>query len=254
MEKTAPKWTEIELLPEWEEEFCNVYTAKKHGKWTMLKSLKPEYRDNPQMQAMLEKEFEVRYNLAHPHIVMINDFEDVPEIGLSIITDDVYGKSLRKLIDNGEVTPAHIEKLTHNLLDALEYIQKNHIIHHPIRPETIIFTDKVENLKLIDVGFDQHSSLTPAQAAEDIMAYGRVLNEALDAVPASTPGYKRLRNIARHCDTTNPAMRYSDLSALHLAIENRHSQRLYVWIIAFLAVMVILLAWLSSPWAPTPKF
>ncbi|MBR3766602.1 MAG: hypothetical protein IKL11_05505 [Muribaculaceae bacterium] len=27
------KWTEIELLPEWDEEFYDVYTAKKFGKW-----------------------------------------------------------------------------------------------------------------------------------------------------------------------------------------------------------------------------
>ena len=25
------KWTEIELLPAWSEEFYDVYTAKKHG-------------------------------------------------------------------------------------------------------------------------------------------------------------------------------------------------------------------------------
>ena len=35
------KWTEITLLPEWEEEYYLVYTAKKHGKWVMLKTLKP---------------------------------------------------------------------------------------------------------------------------------------------------------------------------------------------------------------------
>lgn len=99
------KWTEITLLPEWEEEYYLVYTAKKHGKWVMLKTLKPEYADNPDMRAMIEKEFDVRYNLAHPHIVMINDFEDVPGLGRCIITDDVYGDSLRKLIDEGKVTP-----------------------------------------------------------------------------------------------------------------------------------------------------
>ena len=33
------KWTDMTLLPEWEEEFYNVYTAKKHGKWVMLKAL-----------------------------------------------------------------------------------------------------------------------------------------------------------------------------------------------------------------------
>lgn len=41
------KWTEIEHLPEWDEEFYNVYTAKKHGKWVMLKALRPELRTNP---------------------------------------------------------------------------------------------------------------------------------------------------------------------------------------------------------------
>ena len=135
------KWTEITLLPEWEEEFYLVYTAKKHGKWVMLKTLKPEYADKPEFKELIEKEFDVRYNLAHPHIVMINDFEDVPGLGRCIITDDVYGDSLDKLIKENKVTPEIIEKLRHNLIDAIDYIQTNHIVHHPIRPERIIFTD-----------------------------------------------------------------------------------------------------------------
>ena len=52
----------------------------------------------PEYEQMIEKEFEVRYNLAHPHIIMINDFEEVPGLGMCIITDDVYGDSLEKLI------------------------------------------------------------------------------------------------------------------------------------------------------------
>ena len=51
------KWTEIEHLPEWDEEFYNVYTAKKYGKWVMLKALRPEIKDEDEYQAMLEKEF-----------------------------------------------------------------------------------------------------------------------------------------------------------------------------------------------------
>lgn len=58
------KWTEIEHLPEWDEKFYHIYTAKKFGKWVMMKTLRPEFRDDPDMQAMIEKEFEVRYNLA----------------------------------------------------------------------------------------------------------------------------------------------------------------------------------------------
>lgn len=101
MDEQTSRWTDVELLPEWDEEFYDVYTAKKFGKWVMIKTLKPEFRDMPEYRAMIEKEFDTRYNLAHPNIVMINDFEEIPGLGRCIVTDDVYGDSLRKLIDQG---------------------------------------------------------------------------------------------------------------------------------------------------------
>ena len=112
MDEQTSRWTDVELLPEWDEEFYDVYTAKKFGKWVMIKTLKPEFRDKPEYRAMIEKEFDTRYNLAHPNIVMINDFEEIPGLGRCIVTDDVYGDSLRKLIDQGRVTVAHISQMS----------------------------------------------------------------------------------------------------------------------------------------------
>ena len=248
MSENAPntKWTEIELLPEWAEEFYDVYTAKKFGKWLMLKTLKPQYRGIEKYEAMIEKEFDVRYNLAHPHIVMINDFEDVPGIGRCIITDDVYGDSLRKLIDEKRVTPKHIEQLRHHLVSAMDYIQSNHIVHHPIRPERIIFTENIGNLKLIDVGFDQKDHLEPTDAADDIYNYGMVLKEALDSVEDN---YPNLRKIAERCTDPNKSRRYRDVQDLHLALERRSGNRLYLLIIIFLVLMIMFLTWLivSNP-------
>lgn len=248
MSESAPntKWTEIELLPEWDEEFYDVYTAKKFGKWLMLKTLKPQYRGIEKYEAMIEKEFDVRYNLAHPHIVMINDFEDVPGIGRCIITDDVYGDSLRKLIDEKRVTPKHIEQLRHHLVSAMDYIQSNHIVHHPIRPERIIFTENIGNLKLIDVGFDQKDHLEPTDAADDIYNYGMVLKEALDSVEDN---YPNLRKIAERCTDPNKSRRYRDVQDLHLALERRSGNRLYLLIIIFLVLMIMFLTWLivSNP-------
>jgi len=241
MSESAPntKWTEIELLPEWDEEFYDVYTAKKFGKWLMLKTLKPQYRGIEKYEAMIEKEFDVRYNLAHPHIVMINDFEEVPGIGRCIITDDVYGDSLRKLIDEKRVTPKHIEQLRHQLVSAMDYIQSNHIVHHPIRPERIIFTENISNLKLIDVGFDQKEHLEPTDAAEDIYNYGLVLKEVLDSVDGE---YPNLHKIADRCTDPNPSRRYRDVQDLHLALERRSGNRLYLMIIIFLVLMILFLA------------
>ncbi|MBO5268993.1 MAG: protein kinase family protein [Muribaculaceae bacterium] len=248
MDKNQPRWTEIEHLPEWDEEFYDVYTAKKFGKWVMLKTLKPDLRDKPEMQEMLEKEFDVRYNLAHPNIIMINDLEDVPGVGRCIITDDVYGDSLAKLMREGKVTEAHIAKLRQQLVDAMEYIQDNHLAHHPLRPENIIFTENIGNLKLIDVGFEQRSSLTPRDTAEDIYNYGLVVKQALDrsGIEDAT-----LRRVAERCIDPDPKRRYRSVHSVRMALANRADKRVYLWIIAFLAVMVIVLVWLSI-FPPTP--
>lgn len=239
---TDSKWTELEHLPEWDEEFYNVYTARKYGKWVMLKTLREQYRDNPEYRAMIEKEFDVRYNLAHPHIVMTNDYEDVPGLGRCIIFDDVYGDSLRKLIDTRRVTDDTIDKLTHQLVDAMEYIQSNHIVHHPIRPENIIFTENVGNLKLINVGFDQKSHLSPAEATEDIFNFGLVLTEALGALPDASR-YSALRRVAARCTNPSPRERYPDIQSLRLALENRSGVNRMVAILFFILALAAAIAY-----------
>lgn len=247
-QEKAPKWSEIEHLPEWDEEYYLVYTAKKYGKWVMLKTLRPELRDLPEYRQMIEKEFDVRYNLAHPNIIMINDFEEVPGLGMCIITDDVYGESLQKLIDQKKVDDDILNKVVSNLVQALEYMQTNHIVHHPLNASRVIFTENVRNLKVIDVGFDQKQHLTPADAGEDIYNYGVILQKVLDAVPGG--GDPSLRRIADRCVDAEPSRRYRDVQALKSALNNNSNNRLYVTVIIFLVIMVVILAWLSSSKAP----
>lgn len=235
---TAPvdKWTEIELLPQWGEEFYDVYTAKKFGKWVMLKTLKPQFKGQAEYDAMLEREFEVRYNLAHAHIIMINDLEEVPGVGLSIITDDVYGDSLQTLIDKGEVTPQIVKTLARCLPDAMDYIQANHIVHQPITTRSVIFTEKIRNLKLIDVGFDQKNVLSPADVQTDIHDFGLVLLQALDACPEEFP---HLRAVAQRCIGPKP---YRSVQQLQLALHGGSTSRLYIVIITILTIMVAILS------------
>ena len=234
------KWSDLTLLPEWEEEFYNVYTIKKHGKWVMLKALKPEYADKPEYQEMLDKEFDVRYHLAHPNIVLVNDLEIVPGVGKAIITDDVYGYSLRRLIDEKRLTPKIVHRLETQLLDAMEYIQQNHIQHVPITPETIIFTEYTENLKLTNVGYDQSDSLSEQDTREDIASYGRIVNEVLDNLPANLP---KLRKIARKCE--NDSSSYRTVADLQLDMEKRSSSQLYIILSCFIILMIIVLVWLT---------
>lgn len=234
------KWSDLTLLPEWEETYYDVYTVRKHGKWVMLKALKKEYADDPKYQEMLEQEFETRYNLAHANIVMVNDFDVVPGVGKAIITDDVYGYSLRRLIDEKRLTPKIVHRLETQLLDAMQYIQENHIVHDPITPDTIIFTEYTENLKLINVGYDQQSKLSADDSQSDIRSYGLILNEVLDHLPTSLP---KLRKIANKCVSDDRPFR--TVSDLHLAMERRNSAVMYYLIISFIIVMVALLCFLT---------
>lgn len=242
MADTTERWSEIEHLPEWDEEFYHIYTAKKFGKWVMMKTLRPELAENPRYQTMIEQEFDVRYSLAHPNIIMINDFEDVPGVGRCIVTDDVYGDSLAKLIKEKKVEERHLQQLRHQLVDALDYIESKHIVHQPLSPNNIIFTENIGNLKLIDVGYEQRPSLSHQSVADDIYNYGAVLNAALDACPGE---YPELRRVARKCTDPDKRKRYHNLQQVHLGLENRRASQIYIVIIAFLLVMIALLVWLS---------
>ena len=227
------RWSELTLLPEWEEEIYDVYTVKKHGKWIMLKALKEQYRDDPKYRAIIEKEFDTRYNLAHANIVMVNDFEDVPAIGRAIVTDDVYGYSLRRLIDEKRLTPKIIHRLETQLPDALEYIQENHIMHQPITPDNIIFTEYNENLKLINVGYDHRDRLEPQDTKQDIIDYGRLLNEVLDALPEQLP---KLRRVAKKA--ADPEGPIDSVQELKLAISQRSRTSTIIMLLGFIIVML----------------
>lgn len=233
------RWSELTLLPEWEEEIYDVYTVKKHGKWIMLKALKKEYRENPNYRAAIEKEFDTRYNLAHPNIVMVNDFEEVPGIGLAIVTDDVYGYSLRRLIDEKRLTPKIIQRLETQLPDAMEYIQENHVKHAPITPENIIFTEYNENLKLINVGYDYSDRLETQDTKQDIMDYGKLMNEVLDNLPTQLP---KLRKVARKAE--DPEGPINSVQDLKMALIERNKTSVVAWLLCFIAVMLGILIYL----------
>ena len=133
------------------------------------------------------------------------------------------------------------------MVEAMDYIQNNHIVHFPLRPETVIFTENIENLKLIDVGFDQRDTLTAAEATDDILSFGKILSEALDAVP-DAPAY--LRRIADKCCQPDPKDRYASIHQLRMALAHRSNNKFYIYIIIFLLVMIGILLWVSSSNAP----
>ncbi len=135
-----------------------------------------------------------------------------------------------------------LHRLETQLLDAMDYIQENHLAHRSITPENIIFAERGGNLKLINVGYDHRSELSAQDTVEDIHAYGTVLNEVLDNMPGQ---YPRLRRIARIAAAGDPVRRFRTIPDLRLAIERKSPIAIYIYLCVFVAAMTTLLCWLA---------
>ena len=70
------------------------------------------------------------------------------------------------------------------------------------------------------------------------------------AASARSAGQTYREAVANRCIDPNPRRRYRDAHALRAALDGHQNNRLYIIIIAFLVVMVAILAWLSSPYRP----
>jgi serine/threonine protein kinase len=143
---------------------CIVYKINLHGKWVILKRIKPEYIGNPVIEKSFEKEFEIGFSLDHPHIIKyINKGND--KKGVFIITEYVDGKTLREHLNSGTVfSTEQIHKIIVQLFEAIAYLHKKNIIHLDLKPENILISDKTGNVKLIDFGFSYSDGQLPTIA------------------------------------------------------------------------------------------
>lgn len=113
-------------------------------------------------------------------------------------------------------------------------------MHMPITPDNIIFTEYNENLKLINVGYDHRDRLATQDTKQDIIDYGRLINEVLDNLPEKLP---HLRSVARRA--ANPEGGIDNIQELKMALHKRSSVSILVWLLVFIAVMLGILLWLN---------
>jgi len=73
----SSRFRDIELLSVSQQGYSRVFRAQRMGKWHVLKCLKQEYMQQAEYRALLQKEFEIGYNLNHPNIAATIGLEEV---------------------------------------------------------------------------------------------------------------------------------------------------------------------------------
>lgn len=229
---------------------CTAYKIYLHGKWLVLKRIKPEYIGNPVIEKSFEKEFEIGFSLDHPHVVKyINKGND--KDGTYIITEYIDGKTLREHFNNGIVfSKKQIKQIIIQLFEAISYLHKKNIFHLDLKPENILISDKTGNIKLIDFGFSYSDGQLPVSSGtkkynfpkqdfqtenisnkNDLYSIGIIIIELFTNEPDlrkinNLPGgYKK---ITKKCLNINPEKSFSADEALLLLNKQTTSPLFYI--------------------------
>lgn len=208
--------------------FCTVCRTQRNGRWWALKALKAEVASNPMARALLEKEHDIGKRLNHVNIAHTENLEDVPGLGICLVSEWVEGETLRQHLDNGSLNLDIIKQIITELCDALTHMHQRQINHRDLKPENIMITTDGNHVKLIDMGSadgdvyaalklntgtrkyaapEQMKSDQQVNSSADVWALGEIARELANSVPWWQR--ERLLRVARRCTRTAPHRRCS---------------------------------------------
>lgn len=229
----SSSFEKITLLHDSNQGYCRLYKAQRMGKWFVLKCLKKEYAENPLYRNLLRKEFDIGYQLSHPHIIQTMGFETISPYGACIVLEYVDGITLREYIEGHNHSFQETARWVDELCQALSYIHTKQIVHRDLKPENILITANGHHVKLIDFGFSDadsyailkepagtHRYAAPEQMKRgekvdgraDIYALGILLEELVNKD-------KSILAIARKCCRSEVSKRPSEAASIPALIK-----------------------------------
>ena len=161
-------FSEVSQLPS--RGYCDLYRAKRYGRWYLLKCLKAEVRDDAAYQQMLRKELEVLMRLQHPGVMQVMGMESALLPGTEepvpvIVAEWIDGVTLAEYLKNtrGEGTSRkELRRIALELAEAVAYVHQQQIVHRDLKPSNVMITHNGGYVKLIDFGLadtDSHTIL-----------------------------------------------------------------------------------------------
>lgn len=135
---------------------CNAYMARFLGKKVFVKEIKPEFADNARMIAAFRKESEIGFRLDHPNLPRYIYAEGILPLERYIVQEFIDGQTLPDFIKENPLffqNQKNVERFLRDLIDVVDYLHHNQIIHLDLKPENILISRVGTSLKLVDLGF-----------------------------------------------------------------------------------------------------
>lgn len=254
----SQRYTDIKPLYESSAGLFDLYRSNRMGKWVVLKSLKPEYRNDPFYEAILLKEFQMGYGLRHKGIVETIDFIMLPQLGHAIVLEYIDGVTLRDYLnETAMMSRADIEHIVRSICEAVGYLHAHKIIHRDLKPENIMVERATHAVKIIDLGCADASDYNilkgpagtrhyaaPEQLVQgavvdvrtDIYAVGKIIEYIIGKTGES---WRKISNIVQKCCATNPDDRYRSMQELRDALGRTDNRLMFIMLAVILVVATV---------------
>ncbi|MFN0079264.1 MAG: protein kinase domain-containing protein [Prosthecobacter sp.] len=221
-----------------------VYLARQAAldRWAAIKLLPASASLNEDDTSRFITEARSMAKLTHAHIAAVHDFGQTSEGHLYLVMEHVHGQDLHRLIQGGELTPAHIRSLVPQLCDALKYAHDNGVIHRDIKPANILITENWQ-AKIVDFGLarDKNTDTSgeieygtpdyvaperlqagaPVDHRADIYALGIVIHEMFTKLTPQAAGTAVCQgvpadfaSVVSRCMMADPARRFQHCSEI----------------------------------------
>lgn len=181
----------IKLFESSDRRYC-YYKTRSYGRLLFVKCVAPDFKGDLITCEALNKEFRIGYPLEHPNIMRYYKQKDD-----CVFAEYIEGKTLREMISEGDERLKDrnfVSKVCRQILEGLQYMHSQGVLHLDIKPENIMISRIGNNVKIIDFGcaysstFDSTPGFTfsykaPEQQNGEINTYtdiyqlGKVMNE-----------------------------------------------------------------------------
>ncbi len=237
--------------------YCDLYRAKRYGRWYLLKCLRQEHAGDAAYQQMLRKEVEVLMQMQHPGVLQAVGMETVALPGRGdvtcIVAEWIDGVTLGEYLKTTP-TASSLRRIALELAEALAYVHQQQVVHRDVKPSNVMITHNGGYVKLIDFGLadtDSHAILkqtagtlrymAPEQARlaqpdvrNDIYSLGIIFQE-MNGLGRVVP-----RRIVSRC-LAPIAHRWQNTEALVDALKQSGRRRRWLYIGAALAVVTFIM-------------
>ena len=249
------EWRHIEEVHRSNHGMTLVYKAQHYGKLFALKCLKKEYCDDINAIALLEKEFDLGFNLRHKNIALTLDFTHVATLGKCVVMEWIDGETLKDYLQNHELSKNKAKSIALQLCDAVEFLHSHQVIHRDLKPLNVMISAVGEQVKVLDFGLSDSSRFTsfkqpagtPGYVAPELLSgtsNGDVRSDIYSLGVMLSELHPSLAKVARRCMAASADDRYQRVSQVRKALTDRKGQWWWGVALSLTVIAIVMLLFL----------